>query len=109
MTCARAARSGRGRGEAGPHLGKVRRLPRRQRDLKHVECVADRCVVADDRAELDDAKEKMMAVCPLCGSPAEMTDVVIESYDVDCPECKKFRITARALEFVQQNSDQVNS
>ncbi len=42
--------------------------------------------------------------CPLCGSPAEITDVVIDSYDVECPQCKKFRITARALAAVMQNS-----
>ena len=30
-----------------------------------------------------------MTNCPICGSPAEVTDVVIESYDVDCPQCKK--------------------
>src|SRR5262245_39826256 len=31
-----------------------------------------------------------MSKCPLCGSPAEITDVPIESRDVECPECKKF-------------------
>ena len=44
-----------------------------------------------------------MARCPLCGSPAEITEVVIDSQDVDCPECKKFRITHRALEFIEKN------
>jgi hypothetical protein len=48
-----------------------------------------------------------MATCPLCGSPAEITDVVIESYEVECPECKKFRITERALKFIQENPAQV--
>ena len=48
-----------------------------------------------------------MSKCPLCGSPAEITDVPIESQDVACPECKKFRITKRALEFLQKNPDGV--
>lgn len=45
--------------------------------------------------------------CPLCGSPAAVTDVLIESYDVVCPECKKFRITARALAAISQNAQGV--
>jgi len=42
--------------------------------------------------------------CPLCGSPAEITDVPqFASRDVECPECKKFRITDRALDFIEKN------
>ena len=45
-----------------------------------------------------------MPNCPLCGSPAEITDVPqFASRDVECPECKKFRITDRALDFIQKN------
>jgi len=48
-----------------------------------------------------------MKTCPLCGSPAEITDVVIESYEVECPECKRYRITKIAFEFIQQNPNKV--
>ena len=51
------------------------------------------------------AKGEVRDTCPLCGRSAEITDVV--SYDVDCPECKKFRITERASAFVKQNPAQV--
>jgi len=34
--------------------------------------------------------------------------VVIESQDVECPECKKFRITKRALEFIEHNRARLN-
>jgi hypothetical protein len=49
-----------------------------------------------------------MSTCPLCGSPAEITDVPqFASRDVECPECKKFRITDRALEFIERNPARV--
>lgn len=45
-----------------------------------------------------------MPDCPLCGSPAEITDVPqFDSQDVECPECKKFRITNRAVDFIKDN------
>jgi len=45
-----------------------------------------------------------MSNCPLCGSPAEITEVPqFASKDVECPECKKFRIKDRALEFIESN------
>jgi len=45
-----------------------------------------------------------MPTCPLCGSPAEITDVPqFASRDVECPECKKFRITDRALDYIERN------
>ena len=49
-----------------------------------------------------------MARCPLCGSPAEIKDVPqFASRDVVCPECKKFRITDRALKFIEKNPARV--
>jgi hypothetical protein len=45
-----------------------------------------------------------MLNCPLCGSPAEITEVPqFASKDVECPECKKFRIKDRAVEFIEKN------
>ena len=45
-----------------------------------------------------------MPNCPLCGSPAEITDVPqFASVDVECPECTKFRITRRALDYIKDN------
>lgn len=45
-----------------------------------------------------------MPNCPLCGSPAEVTEVPqFASRDVECPECKKFRITDRALDCIEKD------
>jgi hypothetical protein len=48
----RSRERGTGRGET--HGSEIRRRPARQRDFEDVERVADRRIVADDRAELDD-------------------------------------------------------